>query len=102
MVKVMILSSQNKKWGYWGVASLFIKKRKIETLWQQVNLLVQEVGGFTPEQSRILLDSRFGFLIALALKNELNKASFEVVFRKKYSKDILKNAYQYYVGIWGE
>ena len=95
-----ILPTQNKEWGFWGTAKGYINsKRKMLRLWEEISTLLQENANLTPEQTRELLDSRWGRHIVDRYCEELrtNIRTFIEMLTRVITQDRIVEDYRYYV-----
>lgn len=93
-----ILDSQNKQWGFYGTANNCLNSEKeTKMTWNDAFTLIQEIAGFTPQETLKLLDSRWGRHTVDAFYNEVKNGTFSQAFKKKISAEELYKSYNYYV-----
>lgn len=94
-----ILETQNEDWGFWGTASgITGSYEENKELWDEAFKAIQKKGGFTAEQTRDLMDSRWGRHTVDDLYEEIEKGIFKKAFNKKFTKERLQKEFNYYVG----
>ncbi len=93
-----ILETQNKEWGFWGTTkNIVISGRKTQKAWNEAFKLISEIADFTPEETRDLLDSRWGRHTADNFYDELQQGVFAKEFKRRITKQRLYSDYSYYV-----
>lgn len=95
-----ILPTKNKRFGFYGTAFLNVGDEiYVNQLWCVSSSMIQKKTGFTPEQTRYLLDSRCGRHICDQFYTEIQKglASYKKAFQEQMSASILKKNYDYFV-----
>ena len=94
-----ILPTQNKNWGFWGVASSYTDKERMPQLWEAAFKIIQGKAGFTPQETLGLMDSRWGRHTADEFAEEINcdLETFTKVFKRKMTKDRLHRDFNYYI-----
>lgn len=97
---VIILETENKDWGFWGTAKGYLKsKRDISSLWNETAKLIQKNSGLTPEETRKLMDSRWGRHAADSYMEEIrtNIETFIKTIERSLTKQRLIEDYRHYV-----
>lgn len=95
-----ILPTQNKEWGFWGTAKSNLKsKKEMPELWNEISELLQKNAALTPEQTRELLDSRWGRHFADRYCEELrtNIQTFMGTINRVVTRERIVEDYRYYV-----
>ena len=96
-----ILPTQNKNWGFWGVASNYTDKEQMPQLWEAAFTIIREKAGFTPQETLGLMDSRWGRHTADEFAEEIScdLDAFTKAFKKKMTKERLHRDFNYYVDV---
>lgn len=101
MVKeIKILETENKEWGFWGTARLCLRyKKDMPKLWKAIATLLQNNAGLTPEQTRDLMDSRWGRHFVDRYSEELrtNVQTFIETADGVITRDRIVKDYRHYV-----
>lgn len=92
-----ILPTQNKKHGFWGTCSGFIKKEQTKAAWEIAFVSIRKIAGFTPLETLALLDSCWGRHIAEEFAEEISADCFKNAFMYKITKDRLYRDYNCYI-----
>ncbi len=93
-----ILSTQNEDWGFWGTAKQCLKsKKKTEEAWISAFILINEIAGFNAEETREILDSRWGRYLVDEFYDELKQGIFIEAFKNKVTKARLYRDFNYFV-----
>lgn len=93
-----ILETQNEEWGFWGTAkSIVMGEQKTQKVWNEAFNLIMDIANFTPEETRDLLDSRWGRHTAVSFYDELQHGIFAKEFKRRITKQRLYSDYSYYV-----
>lgn len=93
-----ILETQNEAWGFWGTAySITENDKETKKIWDEAFKAIQKKGEFTPEQTRDLMDSRWGRHTVDYYYDEIKAGTFTKAFNKKAKKEELKKEYRYFV-----
>ncbi len=93
------LQTQNKEWGFWGVASNYTGKDNMVEIWDAAFKIIQTKAGFTPQETLGLMDSRWGRHTADEFAEEIScdLETFIKAFKRKMTKDRLHRDFNYYV-----
>ncbi|MBQ8436026.1 MAG: hypothetical protein IJX20_00080 [Alphaproteobacteria bacterium] len=93
------LPTQNKNWGFWGIASSYTSKEKMPEIWAATFKIIQKNSGFTPLETLALMDSRWGRHIADEFAEEIScdLEIFTKAFKRKMTKDRLYRDFNYYI-----
>ena len=93
------LPTQNKNWGFWGVASSYTDKEQMPKIWAAAFKIIQNSSGFTPLETLALMDSRWGRHAADEFAEEIScdLETFTKAFKRKMVKDRLHRDFNYYV-----
>jgi len=94
-----ILPTQNKEWGFWGIASNYTSKEKMPEIWSTAFKIIQKNAEFTPQETLGLMDSRWGRHTADEFAEEIScdLETFTKAFKRKMTKERLHKAFNYYV-----
>lgn len=94
-----ILPTQNKEWGFWGVAKGYAGTNNMGELWDTAFTIIQATAGFTAQETLGLLDSRWGRHTADEFAEEIScdLETFTKAFKRKMTKDRLHREFNYYV-----
>ena len=95
-----ILETENEDHGFWGTARLGLRtKRDMPKLWKETSILLQKNAGLTPEQTRELLDSRWGrhFVDRYIEELRTNVQTFIETVDRVITRDRIVKDYRYYV-----
>ena len=98
--KLEILEAQIKNWGLWGTARESLRcKKDMPKLWKETSVILQKNADLTPEQTRELLDSRWGRHFADRYCEELrtNVQTFIETVDHVITRDRIIKDYRYYV-----
>ena len=98
-MKNTILETQNEGWGFWGETNgITESEEETKKIWDEAFKAIQKKGEFTPEQTRELMDSRWGRHTVDYYYDEIKSGTFVKAFNKKAKKEELKKEFKYYVG----
>lgn len=94
-----ILQTQNKEWGFWGIAKGYTSKENMLEIWSAAFKIIQKNAGFTPQETLGLMDSRWGRHTADEFAEEIScdLETFSKAFNCKMTKERLHKAFNYYV-----
>lgn len=95
-----ILETENQEWGFWGTARTILRSKKdMPKLWKETSILLQKNAELTPEQTRELLDSRWGRHFVDRYSEELrtNVQTFIETIDRVITHDRIVKDYRYYV-----
>lgn len=98
--KFEIFEAQIKNWGFWGTARESLRcKKDMPKLWKETSVILQKNADLTPEQTRELLDSRWGRHFADRYCEELrtNVQTFIETVDHVITRDRIIKDYRYYV-----
>ena len=93
------LPTQNKNWGFWGVALSYTDKEQMPKIWAAAFKIIQNSSGFTPLETLALMDSRWGRHIADEFAEEIScdLETFTKAFCMKMTKERLYRDFNYYI-----